>query len=94
MTYLDTIDAAKITLALEKFRTEGTYAEYVRNAGGDENFAFWLRLVDAKMRKAVGVTHRDIGDWQWRDAYDNGYTPFEAARGALEDDDTFGALFD
>jgi hypothetical protein len=63
------------------------------NGGGDQDFALWLALVDNAMARTVGVGHRDIGDWTWRDAFDAGTRPTEAAREALEADDTYSLLF-
>jgi hypothetical protein len=34
-----------------------------------------------------------MADWTWWDAYEDGMSPAEAARAALEEDDTFSALF-
>ena len=69
-------------------------ADYVRDyANGNPEFGLWLALVDRRMGRAVGVTHRDIADWTWHDAFDDGVSPSEAAREALAADDTFGALF-
>lgn len=67
---------------------------YVReNAGGDREFGLWLFMVDRKMRRLVGIGHRDIADWHWHDAFDDGVSPSEAARDALGADDTFSELF-
>ena len=63
------------------------HATYVReNAHGDRGFALWLLLVD---RKLGFLSHRDIADWHWRDAYDDGMDPAEAAREAVAADGLF-----
>lgn len=96
MTWFDEINDdlfEKAERARERFRTSPTYDQYVNEyAGGDESFGLWLRLVDHVMAKVVGIGHRDIGDWTWFDAYDGGQSPAEAAREALENDDTY-AMF-
>lgn len=64
-------------------------------AHGHKRFGLWLHLVDRQLRRKVGLTHRDLVDWTWRDAFEDGLTPREAALEALENDDLFGAgLFD
>lgn len=91
-TWLDQKDPAKIDAALAQMRERSPgYADEV--AGGDERFALWLAIVDGRMARSVGVTHRDIADWTWRDAYDSGMSPSEAAVEALQADDTYSALF-
>lgn len=56
---------------------------YVRYAGGDRGFALWLLMVD----RAIGfLSHRDLADWHWRDAYDDGVSPREAAEEAVHAD--------
>lgn len=55
-------------------------------------FEQWLRRVDGAMSVMVGLTHSDIADWNWYDAYESGETPRVAARQALAEDDTFSAL--
>lgn len=66
----------------------------VRYANGDSKFAIWLAAVDTKVQRVAGVGLFDLGDWLIRDAYDSGFTPTEAAREALAQDDTFGGLFE
>ena len=57
---------------------------YVReNAHGDRGFALWLMLID---RHLAPLSHRDLADWHWRDAFDDGVTPAEAARDATAAD--------
>lgn len=95
MTWLDAQPAEKVDASLADLRATGgeRWAQRVADVDGDERFALWLLLVDQRMQRAVGVTHRDIGDWTWRDAYDGGYSPREAMREGLEADDTYSALF-
>ncbi|QFG10458.1 hypothetical protein KIV65_gp09 [Mycobacterium phage Anthony] len=50
------------------------------------SFEAWLARIDRSMIRQVGVGYRDIGDWAWRDAYDNGVTTLEAAREALREE--------
>lgn len=82
--------AEKVDATLTKFATN--HPAYIReNACGDREFGLWLYLVD---RRIGFLTHRDIADWHWRDAFDDGVSPTEAAREALSIDDTFSILFD
>lgn len=52
-------------------------------------FKQWLQRVDAILVAALGLGHRDLRDRNWRDAFDDGYTPEEAVEdlvGGLDDD--------
>jgi hypothetical protein len=92
MSWLDDQPAEKVEAALQSLREQAP--GYIANEGtGDERFALWLRLVDKRMARVTGLGHRDIGDWHWRDAFEDGVSPSEAAREALAADDTFGGLF-
>ncbi|AHG23872.1 hypothetical protein CH25_gp14 [Mycobacterium phage EagleEye] len=55
------------------------------------SFARWLGEVDRFMLGTYGVTHGDIADWLWHDAYDAGQGPRSAAREAIEADGLFVA---
>lgn len=47
------------------------------------SFEDWLGYVDARLFNQVGLTHGDIADQTWRDWYDDGVAPVDAAREAL-----------
>lgn len=49
------------------------------------DFKTWMRQVNAVVNRSVGCSVFDLEDWCWRDAYDEGYTPEEAAEEALEE---------
>ncbi len=49
------------------------------------DFKTWMRQVNAVINRAVGCSVYDLEDWCWRDAYDDGYTPEEAAEEALDE---------
>jgi hypothetical protein len=42
-----------------------------------------MRRVDNFIGKEWGVTHRDIADWQWYDAYESEMSPRAAAEEAM-----------
>lgn len=48
------------------------------------NFNQWMAHVDAEMLKIAGLTSDDIGDYEYRDCYDDGLDPAAAAHEALE----------
>lgn len=50
----------------------------------DAGFGEWLAEVDRWMAQEVGVTHRDVEDWSWREAYDAQTHPRDAALDALD----------
>lgn len=47
-------------------------------------FESWMVHVDCYLLKACGLSHKDIDDWAYRDAYDAGKTPKTAASKALK----------
>ncbi|ASJ79591.1 hypothetical protein SEA_KALNOKY_88 [Mycobacterium phage Kalnoky] len=47
------------------------------------SFEEWMRRVDRVMLAVTGLTHRDIADWNYRDAYDDDVSPRTAALKAL-----------
>lgn len=53
------------------------------------SFEDWLKAVD---RNIPGLGHRDLPDRRWRDEYDAGVSPEEAAQRALNENGA-GALF-
>lgn len=53
------------------------------------NFDQWLRQVDSILVAGLGLGHRELRDRNWRDAFDDGYSPEEAVDelvGGLDDD--------
>lgn len=87
MTWIDEQPREKVDAGIAKLSQR-----QLDNGCGEPSFALWLALVDNRMVRAVGVTHRDIGDWNWRDSFDAGDRPAEAALDALLDDDLYGSL--
>ena len=51
----------------------------IEYAQGDEDFVIWLRLVNDRIEKALGLGLFDVADYPLRDAYDAGESPFEIA---------------
>lgn len=85
-------DQQGVEETMAKFRETPFHADWMSYAGGDERFALWLFMCDKRVVAIVGLGLRDLSDWGWRDAFDSGSGPFEAARAALAEDDTFGAF--
>jgi Family of unknown function (DUF5419) len=48
------------------------------------SFEQWMAEVDEVLVKKVGVSSADLPDWTYRDAFDQGSTPEEAADEAIE----------
>ena len=46
----------------------------------------WMREVDRAISIIIGLSHDDLADQPWREWYDSGMLPREAARQALEDE--------
>jgi hypothetical protein len=94
MSWLDSKPVEEVVAAEHSLRASEVGERYIMDyAGGDVRFGVWLRLVDARLGKSLGIGHRDLSDWTWRDAFDDGLSPKEAAVAALEADDSFLAFF-
>jgi hypothetical protein len=63
---------------------DGTSESTTKGESTDSGFDEWLRAVDQEVQAMAGVSYRDLPDWTYRDAYDSGATPKEAAEEALE----------
>jgi hypothetical protein len=86
--------ADKVLTAMNRMRETEFGRKYMAtNAPNDPAFAVWLMIVDRDLQKQFQVGHRDLSDWAWRDAFDNGTSPKDAAKQALSDDDLFGSIF-
>lgn len=51
----------------------------------DVLFAVWLQALDQAVRRRVMMRYDDLEDWHYRDAYDAGMSPKDAAVEMLED---------
>lgn len=47
------------------------------------SFKEWMAKVDAILIKKCGLDSRDLEDWMYADAFEDGYSPAAAARAAL-----------
>jgi hypothetical protein len=48
------------------------------------SFAEWMAKVDAILVRKCGLDSRDLEDWAYADAFEDGASPAEAAREALQ----------
>jgi len=46
-------------------------------------FEAWMEQVNARLETKFQVSAADIEDWDYRDAFDDGYTVNEAAKAAI-----------
>jgi Family of unknown function (DUF5419) len=46
-------------------------------------FAEWMAKVDAIIMKKFGLDSRDLIDWDYHGAFEDGYTPSQAVREAI-----------
>lgn len=53
----------------------------------ETGFENWLARVDAELLGICGLTHSDLADWTYADAFLDGVTPREAAESVLEEND-------
>lgn len=56
-----------------------------RHHTDDVFFAVWLQALDQAVQRRVLVRYDDLEDWRYRDAYDDGMSPVDAAVEMLED---------
>lgn len=88
--YFDYIDAEAVLWATDNLRSQ--HPELVEEAGGNVRLALYLVSVDRVLIRLAGISHRDLADFAWADAFANETKPKDAAMEALEADDLYGAL--
>jgi Family of unknown function (DUF5419) len=47
-------------------------------------FDAWMKKVDAALVKKCGLDNRDLPDWNYLDAFEDGYSPSKAASAAFQ----------
>ena len=52
----------------------------------DTTFDAWMKKVDHRIKAMVGLSYRDLPDRNWRDMFDAGWGPREAADMVLSDE--------
>jgi hypothetical protein len=52
-----------------------------------KDFKAWMNAVDAAIGQACGLSSDDLADCTYRDWYDSGVSPSDAAQLALEEND-------
>lgn len=67
-------------------RVNSRIQEYVGNNPSDQDYAAWLQKVDNHLSSRIGVGVLDLPDRCWRDDFEGGTTPQEAAAEALADE--------
>lgn len=48
-------------------------------------YAEWLLAVDELLEARTGLGHRDLVDWLWADAYEDGFAPKDAVDSFMEE---------
>lgn len=71
--------------ALQRVIEEKGDALKERHHTDDVHFAVWLQALDQAVARRIGLGYRDLEDWAYRDAYDEGMTPKQAAVEMLAD---------
>lgn len=85
--FLDELDAQRVQLAADRMRVE--HPQRIEAAGGNVRLAIYLTLADRTLVRRFGVTHLDLADYCWADAFADGVAPREAALAAVEFDGMF-----
>lgn len=52
---------------------------------GEFTFEQWQKRVDRHVSRMTGLSMHDFPDWRWRDAYEDGTRPGQAADEFLEE---------
>lgn len=56
-----------------------------------KTFQQWLEEIDDILAIRIGLSHNDLDDWTYYDAWSDGMSPNEAAQEVLENDELFSA---
>jgi hypothetical protein len=43
----------------------------------DNQFDNFMAMIDARLRREIGLCHRDLSDYPYRDAFEDGLNPSE-----------------
>lgn len=70
---------------LEAIIAEKGEALMKRHHTDDVWFAIWLQALNQSVQRRVMLSFDDLEDWCYRDAYDGGMSPKDAALEMLED---------
>jgi hypothetical protein len=65
-----------------------TFADVLNHKAGRHKRTFegWMDKVGLILRKTVGLSYSDLADQPYRDWYDSGMTPSQAARQTLQNE--------
>lgn len=55
----------------------------------DKKFTEWMQEVDAEVCAQIGLSYRDLADYPFRMAFDDGTDPAHIALDVIASDDTF-----
>lgn len=80
-TWIDTIPGPRLEPLLENHGE----ALKARHHTEDPLFAIWLEALNRAVQRRAGVSYDDLEDWNYRDYYESGVPPTEAAIEMLED---------
>ena len=58
-------------------------SQWLNYAGGDRYFALWLAIADRHVARKIGLGIMDLADICYRDLYDDGVSPKDAAAEAI-----------
>ncbi len=88
--WFDTIPGPRLAQLIE------THGEKLkdRHYTDDVHFAVWMEALDHVVQRRALVRYDDFEDWMYRDAYNTGMTPKEAALEMFEDNGYAGAFDD
>ncbi len=86
--WIDNLPGPKLAEVVDKHGA----ALMERHHTDDVYFAIWLHTVDRAVRRRVLLGIDDLEDWGYRDAYDAGESPAEAAVEMLNDNGWAEAL--
>lgn len=85
-TWIDAAAPSKLAPAMARYLADPGAQRARDYAGVDDRFGLWLRLVEVRAERWCGVSVFDLPDWAFRDAYDGGASPKEAAREMLTEE--------
>lgn len=83
MTWIDRQPRETVRRALEKLHASPGGRAAIADCG-DERFALWMRALDRHLLRGIGLRHTDLEDWHYRDGFEEGLSPAEAARAVLD----------
>ena len=75
---MSVLDRGVPALAVVALLAAAGVAQRIHGSGAKESFSEWLKRLDGVFQARLMVSYNDVSDFNWRNLYDDGYSPEDA----------------